>query len=62
MFNKVKTFIIEALTNKYFWIGFLISIAAFSHYIFGNDNALEQLGELVTRIFSGLDVDFSPQP
>jgi len=61
MFNYLKNLIIEAITNKYFWIGFLISIAAFSRYIFGNDNALEQLGELVTRMFTGIDVDFSPE-
>lgn len=61
MFNYFKTFIVEAITNKYFWIGFLIAIAAFSHYIFGNDNALEQLGELVTRMFTGIEADFSPE-
>ena len=62
MFSYLKNLIVEAITNKYFWIGFLIAIAAFSHYIFGNDNALEQLGELVTKMFTGLDVDFTPQP
>lgn len=62
MFNYLKDLILEAITDKYFWIGFLIAIAAFSHYIFGNDNALEQLGELVTKIFTGLEHDFSPQP
>jgi len=62
MFSYLKNLIVEAITNKYFWIGALIAIAAFSHYIFGNDNALEQLGELVTKMFTGLDVDFSPQP
>ena len=61
MFNYLKNLILEAITDKYFWIGFLIAIAAFSHYIFGNDNALEQLGELVTKIFTGLEYDFSPQ-
>ena len=62
MFSYLKNLTVEAITNKYFWIGFLIAIAAFSHYIFGNDNALEQLGELVTKMFTGLDVDFTPQP
>ena len=62
MFSYLKNLIVEAITNKYFWIGVLIAIAAFSHYIFGNDIALEQLGELVTKMFTGLDVDFSPQP
>lgn len=62
MFNYLKNLILEAIKDKYFWIGFLIAIAAFSHYIFGNDNALEQLGELVTKIFTGLEHDFSPQP
>ncbi len=62
MFNYLKDFIVEAITNKYFWIGALIAIAAFSHYIFGNDNALEQLGELVTKLFTGIETDFSPQP
>lgn len=62
MFNYLKNLMIEAITNKYFWIGVLISIAAFSHYIFGNDNALEQLGELVIKIVTGLEHDFSSQP
>ncbi len=62
MFKYLKSLIVEAITNKYFWIGFLISIAAFSHYIFGNDNALEQLGELVTKLSTGVETDFSPQP
>lgn len=62
MFSYLKNLIVEAITNKYFWIGALIAIAAFSHYIFGNDNALEQLGELVTKMFAGLDVDFTPVP
>jgi hypothetical protein len=62
MFSYLKNLIIEVITNKYFWIGALIAIAAFSHYIFGNDNALEQLGEIVTKIFTGIETDFSPQP
>lgn len=62
MFSYLKNFIVEAITNKYFWIGALIAIAAFLHYIFANNNALEQLGELVTKLFTGLNVDFLPQP
>ena len=62
MFSYLKNLIVEAITNKYFWVGFLIAIAAFSHYIFGNDNALEQLSELVTKLFTGIEIDFSPQP
>jgi hypothetical protein len=56
MFEFVKT----TLTNIHFWIGFFSCFVLFSHYIFGNDNALEQLGELVTQIFTGLKLDFSP--
>ena len=56
MFEFVKT----TLTNIHFWIGFITCFVLFSHYIFGNDNALEQLGELVTQIFTGLKLDFSP--
>lgn len=62
MFNYLKNLILETITDKYFWVGFLIAIAAFSHYIFGNDNALEQLGELVTKLFTGIETDFSSQP
>lgn len=62
MFNYLKILIVEVITNKHFWIGFFIAIAAFSHYIFGPENALEQLGELFTRIFTGIDTDFSPHP
>lgn len=62
MFDKVLPFLIEAVTNKYFWFGFITAIVLFSHYIFGNDNAIEQLNELVLKIFTGIDHDFSPQP
>jgi xylulokinase len=46
MFEFVKT----TLTNINFWIGFFSCFVLFSHYIFGNDNALEQLGVNVKRI------------
>ena len=33
----------------------------FSHYIFGNDNLLEQLGELFIFESTGRDIDFTPE-
>lgn len=56
-----KDLVINTVTNKYFWIGFVTATILFSHYIFGNDNALEQLGELIARILTGLNIDFSPK-
>jgi hypothetical protein len=57
MFSFVKT----AISDKYFWIGFASCFVLFSHYIFGNDNALEQFGETIAYILTGLKLDFSPQ-
>lgn len=56
-----KNIVIDTISNKYFWIGFITATTLFSHYIFGNDNALEQFGEIITRILTGLHIDFSPQ-
>ena len=33
----------------------------FSHYIFGNDNLLEQLGELFIFESTGRDIDFTTE-
>jgi len=33
----------------------------FSHYIFGNDNLLEQLGEIFIFESTGRDIDFTPE-
>lgn len=44
-----------------FLMGFLLAIAAFSRYIFGDDNFLEQLGEYFVFMQTGKQIDFSPE-
>ena len=57
MFDFVKI----VIKHMYFWIGFITCFVLFSHYIFGDDNALEQFGEIITQILTGIKLDFSPQ-
>lgn len=51
----------ELITNKIFWIGFVVCFAVFSQYIFGPDNLLEQIGEKLARDYFGIETDFSPE-
>lgn len=57
--NYIKSIILSK-SFLVFLMGFLLAIAAFSHYIFGNDNLLEQLGEYFVLEQTGKVVDFSP--
>lgn len=53
--------ILKALIfNRSFLFGLIISVGVFSKYIFGADNLLEQAASILTRVFIGVDVDFSP--
>lgn len=58
--NYVKSVILSK-SFLVFLMGFLLAIAAFSHYIFGNDNLLEQLGEYFVFEETGKKIDFSPE-
>ena len=58
--NYIKSVILSK-SFLIFLMGFLLAIAAFSHYIFGNDNLLEQLGEYFVFEQTGKKVDFSPE-
>jgi hypothetical protein len=57
MCKKLK----QLILNRSFWLGVFICIALFSRYIFGDDNLLEQLGELKIKNLFGIDIDFSPE-
>ena len=45
--------------NRMFWIGFIICFGAFSKYILGPDNLIEQLGEKFAKDEFGIETDFS---
>ena len=57
IFNYLKSLI----CNKSFLLGAILATCMFSHYIFGNDNLLEQLGELFISESTGRDIDFTPE-
>lgn len=57
--NYIKSVILSK-SFLIFLMGFLLAIAAFSRYIFGNDNLLEQLGEYFVFKETGKEIDFSP--
>ena len=60
----ILNYIKSVILNKSFLIflmGFLLAIAAFSRYIFGNDNLLEELGEHFVFEQTGKKIDFTPE-
>ena len=57
IFNYLKSLI----CNKSFLLGAILATCMLSHYIFGNDNLLEQLGELFIFESTGRDIDFTPK-
>jgi hypothetical protein len=60
MINNLINIIRDLLLSKSFWLGFIICLAFFSKYIFGNDNLLEEFGEKTAKEVLEIDVDFSP--
>lgn len=58
--NYIKSIILSR-SFLLFCMGFFLAITAFSHYIFGNDNLLEQFGEWVVFSLTGKIVDWTPQ-
>ena len=64
MLSDILQYIKSVILSKSFLIflmGFLLAIAAFSRYIFGNDNLLEQLGEYFVFLQTNKEIDFSPE-
>ncbi len=60
----ILNYIKSVILNKSFLIflmGFLLAIAVFSHYIFGNDNLLEEFGEYFVFEQTGKKIDFTPE-
>lgn len=58
--NYIKSIILSK-SFLIFLMGFLLAIAAFSRYIFGNDNLLEELGEHFVFLHTNKKIDFSPE-
>ena len=52
--------LINLLLNKSFWIGLIFGVSIFSRYIFGPDNIVEEVGELLIHITTNKTIDFSP--
>jgi hypothetical protein len=60
MINNLINIIRDLLLSKSFWLGFVICLAFFSKYIFGDDNLLEEFGEKTAKEVLAIDIDFSP--
>jgi len=54
MIKKLKALIF----NRSFLLGVVIAIGVFSHYIFGPNNILEEVDELILKGIFGLDINF----
>lgn len=57
MIDRLKNLIF----TKSFLLGIILAIGIFSKYIFGPNNLAEEIAELVYKITTGLDVNFSPE-
>lgn len=55
MLEKLK----EYVPSKSFILGVILTIGIFSRYIFGANNLAEEMAELVLKITTGKDVNFS---
>ena len=53
--EKLKSIVL----TKAFLLGVVLTIGMFSKYIFGNDNLLEEMAELVISKETGTQIDFS---
>lgn len=54
MIEKLKALIL----NKSFLLGVVIAVGVFSRYIFGPNNILEEIDELILKSLFGLDINF----
>ena len=57
MIDKLKALIF----NRSFLLGAAVAVWLFSHYIFGNDNLLEQTSEFLLKHVTGQEIDFTPE-
>lgn len=55
MIKKLK----DLIFTKSFLLGVILTVGIFSKYIFGYNNLYEEVAELVYKIFTGIDVNFS---
>jgi hypothetical protein len=61
MYNKIIDFIKTNIFNKSFILGLVLTVGIFSKYIFGYNNLGEELAELIFKIITNKDVNFSPE-
>jgi len=54
MIEKLKALVF----NKSFLLGAVIALGVFSRYIFGPNNVLEEIDELILKGLFGLDINF----
>jgi hypothetical protein len=57
MLQKIKNIVL----NKSFLLGIILATGLFSKYIFGPNNFAEELSELLLKINTSKDVNFSPE-
>lgn len=57
MIKKIK----ELVLNKSTLLGIVLTVGIFSKYIFSPNNLIEEIDELVLKIITGQDINFSPE-
>ena len=57
MIKKIK----ELVLNKSILLGIVLTVGIFSKYIFGPNNLMEEIDELVLKIITGQEINFSPE-
>ena len=57
----MSEFFKKHVLTKSFLMGMLFCMGSMSHYIFGADNLLEDVVELILKKETGKTVDFSPE-
>lgn len=57
MIKKIK----ELVLNKSILLGIVLTVGIFSKYIFGPNNLIEEIDELVLKMITGRDINFSPE-
>lgn len=58
--KRCFSFIKSELTDKSFYLGALVTVGVFSHYIFGANNLAEELAEKLLHQTINIDIDFTP--
>lgn len=52
----------DLLFNKSCALGIIIALGVFSKYIFGNDNLFSETARVLTKVFTGVQIDFNDSP